>query len=376
MGFAVNVTTYPNDPVPDSLSMLFESDALIGGDKSTTLDTEIRTVVEDVLDNVKVLRDKYNKFIDGIKKLKEEGTLGKGGVITLLQETINGIKTTGKDRGFDKKGFQDKVKKLLQTFRNFQAKKETIKDDSKGRLKSLLVATNDKFNAFLAKILDAKVKKKILSRFEGLANKKLDIESSTYDTMMTDLDAKMNTIEEVLKQDMKSNPITLKPLPNLEPSTTYNYTLDKLTKEERADIDFLKPESITPTRRFLAQSSSGSVSVADETIVVVTSGSNGTYYYDLQISRAATKDVAEAKFSSKFYLTVQTPLSQTVGDKTSDTKTNDSKTSGKETVIKETIIKETSVREAKLEIILPSVGIMLVALSIIITVVTCCCFRK
>lgn len=151
----------------------------------------------------------------------------------------------------------------------------------KHELSVYILASNEKINGLLKKIGSQEIIVKVIKRLQSKILKSLDNPEFDYENMMIELNQEVDKIEAAQFADIGDGSIVLRESSALMSGQNFNFTLEEIMTDQRANIDFFEFQAMDPVfaSSIDAEQSQANILVTPDIIYGVAPSVSGEFTY-------------------------------------------------------------------------------------------------
>jgi molybdopterin converting factor small subunit len=221
--------------------------------------------LEEIIDDNGEIGDKYHQAVDKISEAIEKGEKTQTQIQKDMKKLVRKVKKDVQHNenlnkvveegmnlasnvekemdNFDYEQFQEDVKELVD---NMEEKINEVSEEDRHKIETYVMGANEKFDGLLKKIKDKDVRERVIKRAKTIIEKRLGQDTHDFDTIMDDLNDKVDQIETAQVENVVDFSIKLRNRKPLMPKQSFSYTFEDIMVEDRADMDFFTFDKLTP----------------------------------------------------------------------------------------------------------------------------------
>jgi len=290
-----------------------ENQRIGGGDHDWAWRKESKNQITQFLDEFPELRDEYNDGLEEIiqmieqQKSRDEITQRAKELVEdittklpqndKVKEIVKQIEENAKANEVNRFNIQEFTSEIKQTLEDMREQYSEASSDEKDALMSYILATNQKADNFFNEIPKDEIAERVVKRMKNEINKKMSTNETSYETMMKEVDLRVQQIKEAQLVHVTDNSIHLRSPYAVKPKEQFTFSVEDIMVEDRADIDFFEFKSMEADFKNTkdAAQKENYVVVTENTVSGIAPENEGKYNYKTSLIYTSFRYSGESK---------------------------------------------------------------------------------
>lgn len=303
------------------------------GDHDWSWKKESKNQITKLLDEFPELRDEYNEGLEEIikmiqdKKPREEILARAKQLVEniknklpqnekvkeLIKEIEESAEANEELSRFNLDEFTSEIRDTLETM---QSQYQEASTEEKDALMSYILATNKKADELFNEIPKDEIAERLVKRIKNEINKKMESPETNYETMMQEVDLRVQEIRESQLVHVNDTSIVLRSPYAVKPREQFTFSVEDIMVSDRADIDFFEFKSMEADfpDKYKNSETEDYVVVTADTVTGIAPNKEGKYNYKTQLVYTSFRFAGESKIiDTNFTLLVGEKYNKPVG---------------------------------------------------------------